>query len=153
MFACDSPSNYMTCDPRNVPSIPAVGWSVKQQYKNHVRLTSIKYSICFLISFGLGWKRVASWRVTSPTSALWIKCFRFFMMRTMHAYRENLRTLLVSTIKGSNKPVSDVFVRLGCDSLSLSFLRSFPPSWQPCLFWSSEDSRWNLGWKKTNRLD
>jgi hypothetical protein len=34
---------------------------------------------------GFGWKRDASWRVTSLTSSLCAICFLSFMMRTMDA--------------------------------------------------------------------
>ena len=42
----------------------------------------------FLMSRGLGEKRLANCCVTSFTSILWARCFRSFMIRTIHAYEQ-----------------------------------------------------------------
>ena len=46
-------------------------------------------SIRFLMFMGFGWKRLASWRVTSLMRSLCVMCFLSFMIRTMHAYSKD----------------------------------------------------------------
>lgn len=67
-------------------------YDVSHSSRSHFRrLTSMRFSIRFLIFDGSGWKRLASCRVTSLMRVLCVMCLRSFMIRTIHAYHRTMR--------------------------------------------------------------